>query len=306
MTNELIVRVERPVLPAPVWNRDETQSYINETLARYTGRVYTPESIKDAKTDRAEVNRLDKQLGDAARGVKKFYEAAYSEFAASIKEMQAQCKTVSGAIDTQVKAVEQAEKEEKTASLKLVYQDCIGELEPLIPFERLLDSHLLNKTYDLAQASRELRKAVEKRREELKIIRNTCGEDAEGCVTEYLRNLSINDAMHELDRRKKSREDQRQAEAARKAAERVRASAPIVVPPSEEERQIIAEARQEAHASTFITASGRLDCEVLQQFAAPAPQPRKRYSFWVDFTPEDIAWFKAEAKKRGFQYGSIK
>lgn len=58
-----------------------------------------------------------------------------------------------------------------------------------------------------------------------------------------------------------------------------------------------------------MTASGRLDCEVLQQFALPgtglAPA-HKRYRFWVDFTPEDIEWFKAEAKKRGFAYGPVK
>ena len=58
-----------------------------------------------------------------------------------------------------------------------------------------------------------------------------------------------------------------------------------------------------------MTASGRLDCEVLQQFALPGTgltPARKRYRFWVDFTPEDIEWFKAEAKKRGFAYGSVK
>lgn len=55
-----------------------------------------------------------------------------------------------------------------------------------------------------------------------------------------------------------------------------------------------------------MTASGRLDCEILQQFAQPSAPARKRFRFWVDFTPEDIEWFKAEAKKRGFAYGSVK
>lgn len=40
-----------------------------------------------------------------------------------------------------------------------------------------------------------------------------------------------------------------------------------------------------------------------EQPAAPA---RKRYSFWVEFTPEDIAWFKQGAAERGFRYGSVK
>lgn len=67
-----------------------------------------------------------------------------------------------------------------------------------------------------------------------------------------------------------------------------------------------AKAQQNTQASAFITASGRLDCEVLQQFAEPAAPARKRYSFYVDFTEDDIRWFKQGAAERGFRYGSIK
>ena len=309
MTNELTVRVERPVIPAMNWNKDEVQKNLDELLASYTGRVYTPESIKDAKADRAAVNKWDKQLAAALTAAKRLYTDPLEDFQKSIREMQAQCKKISGAIDQQVKAVEQAQREEKASTLRLVYRDCIGELEPLISFDRLLVPQWLNKTFDLAQAEKELRKAVETRREELRLIRETCGEDAEPCITEYLRALSVNDALHEHSRREHARAAQAEAEAQRQAAERTRAAAPVIIPPTEEERQLKEEAAQKARSNAFVTASGRLDCEVLQQFALPgtglAPA-RKRYRFWVDFTPEDIEWFKAEAKKRGFAYGSVK
>ena len=303
MTNELTVRVERPVIPAMSWNKEEVQQNLDEMLATYTGRVYTPEAIKDAKADRAAVNKWEKQLGDALRAAKKLYTEPLDAFSQSIKAMQAQCKQVSGAIDTQVKAVEQAQREEKASTLRLVYRDCIGELEELIPFERLLDEHWLNKTFDLSQAEKDLRLGIETRRNELKLIRDTCGEDAEACTTEYLRNLCVNDALQEYTRRHNAREALRKAEAERAAAERAKAAAPVIIPPSEEERQLRAEAAQAAQANAFITASGRLDCEVLQQFAEPA---RKKYRFWVEFTEDDIAWFKQGAAQRGFRFGSIK
>lgn len=305
MTNELTVRVERPVIPAMSWNKDEVQQNLDEMLAAYTGRVYTPEAIKDAKADRAAVNKWEKQLGDALRAAKKLYTEPLDAFSQSIKTMQAQCKQVSGAIDTQVKAVEQAQREEKASTLRLVYRDCIGELEELIPFERLLDEHWLNKTFDLSQAEKDLRLRIETRRNELKLIRDTCGEDAEACTTEYLRSLCVNDALQERTRRRNAREALRKTEAERAAAERARAAAPVIVPPTEEERQIAAEAAQAAQANAFITASGRLDCEVLQQFAQPAAPARKKYHFWVEFTEDDIAWFKQGAAQRGFRYGSI-
>ena len=309
MQEELTVRVEHPELPAIRWNEAEVQQNLTEMLAAYTGRVYTPDTIKDAKADRAAVNKLDKQLSDAARSAKAFYMKPLEEFLQSAKQMQGQCKAVSGAIDHQVKAVEEAERQDKADALRAVYADCIGELREMIPFDRLLVPQWLNKTYDLAKASRELRKSVETRREELRLIRENCGEDAEACTTEYLRELNLNAALVEHSRRQNARDAQRRAEAERMAAERAQSTAPVIIPPTEEERQIKAEAAQEAQTNAFITASGRLDCEMLQRFAEPAQSEtpaRKKYSFWVEFTREDIAWFKQGAAERGFRYGSIK
>lgn len=218
MTNELTVRVEHPELPAIRWNEAEVQQNLTEMLAAYTGRIYTPDTIKDAKADRAAVNKLDKQLSDAARSAKAFYMKPLEEFLQSAKQMQGQCKAVSGAIDQQVKAVEEAERQDKQDALRAVYADCIGELRELIPFDRLLVPQWLNKTYDLAKASRELRRDVETRRKELKIIQDTCGEDAEACKLGYLRVLDLNAALAEHLRLQDNREKLRRAEAERQAA----------------------------------------------------------------------------------------
>lgn len=309
MQDELTVRVEHPELPAIRWNEAEVQQNLTEMLTAYTGRVYTPDTIKDAKADRAAVNKLDKQLSDAARGAKAFYMKPLEEFLQSTKQMQTRCKAVSGAIDQQVKAVEEAERQDKQDALRAVYADCIGELRELIPFDRLLVPQWLNKTYDLAKAGRELRKSVETRREELRLIRDTCGWDAEACTTEYLRELNLNAALVEHSRRQNARDAQRRAEAERMAAERAQATAPVIIPPTDEERQIAAEAVQTAQANAVITPDGRLDFSMLQKFAEPAQQEapvRKKYSFWVEFTREDIAWFKQGSAERGFRYGSIK
>lgn len=309
MQEELTVRVERPELPAIRWNEAEVQQNLTEMLAAYTGRVYTPETLKDAKADRAAVNKLDKQLSDAARSAKAFYMKPLEEFLQSAKQMQGQCKAVSGAIDQQVKAVEEAERQDKADALRAVYADCIGELREMIPFDRLLVPQWLNKTYDLAKASRELRKSVETRREELRLIRETCGDDAEACTTEYLRELNLNAALVEHRRRQNARDAQRRAEAERMAAELAQATAPVIIPPTDEERQIAAEAVQTAQANAAITSDGRLDFSMLQKFAEPAQQEapaRKQYRFWVEFTREDIAWFKQGAAERCFLYGSIK
>lgn len=180
-------------------------------------------------------------------------------------------------------------------------------LEPLISFERLLDTHWLNKTFDLAEAKKALCKAIEGIRSDLDFIRENCGEDVEPCTTEYLRNLSVNEAVREHTRREKSRAAQREAEAAREAAERARRAAPVIVPPTAEEREMRAQAAAATQAAAFITPDGRLDVEAMQTMAAaqPSAPARKKYYFWVEFSPEDIKWFRQAAKERGFRFGSI-
>ena len=307
--NELVtVRVEVPDIPKPRLNLEEIQQNVDSLLADYTGRVYTSDEIKGAKKDRALLNNWAKDLATAQKAVKDHYMNVIQPDMDRIDRICGQIKECSAAIDRQVKAVETAEKEEKRQALELIYRDAAGEdLALLIPFERLMEDRWLNKTVSLAAAGRELRKVVETRREELRIIRDTCGEDAEACTTEYLRNLSLNAALNEYQRRKDSRAAQAQAEAARKVAEQARRAAPVIVPPTEEERAIRAEAAQVAQASAFVTPEGRLDMSLLQTFAQPQEESQRcRYRFWVEFTQEDIDWFKQSAAERGFRFGSIK
>ena len=174
---------------------------------------------------------------------------------------------------------------------------------------RVLDPRWLNKTVTLAAASKELRKGLETHREALRIIRDTCGEDAEACTTEYLRALSLNDALNEYRRRQQAREAQAQAEAARRAQEAVREASPVTLPPTLEEREILSEAAANARASAFVTSDGRLDTSLMVDMARPDPQAepeRRRYRFWVEFNQDDIQWFKSAAAERGFKFGSIK
>lgn len=307
--NELVtVRVEVPDIPKPKLNLDEIQQNVDSLLADYTGRVYTSEEIGGAKKDRARLNGWEKDLASAQKAIKDHYMNVIQPDLDRMSQIRSQIKACSVAIDRQVKAVETAEKEEKRQALELIYRDAAGEdLAPLISFEQVLEPRWLNKTFSLEAASRDLRKILEQRREELRIIRTTCGEDAEACTTEYLRSLSLNAALNEYQRRKDSRARQQAAEAARRNAEAARAVAPVILPPSQEERKIRTEAAQAAQASAFITGDGRLDTDLLQTFAHPQDEPeRRRYRFWVEFTQDDVDWFKQSAAERGFRFGTIK
>lgn len=290
-------------LPAIVWNEKEVKANLDELLAAYQGRVYTEDDIKGAKADRAAVNKLDKQLGDALAAVKKRYAEPVEAFADKIKSYRAQVKEVSLAIDTQVKAAENTKKAEKQEQLRQVYEANIGsELAELIPFEKLLNPRWLNATVTLSSATQELLSNIEACRSDLELLRNNCGEDFPAAERVYIKDLSVRDAMGECSRLKAAREAQARAEEARRAEEAVRAAAPVVVRPSEEELAAREMARERSVMNAIITEEGRLDFSGLQTFAEPE---RKRYELYVYFTAEDIKWFKDAAKSRGFKFGAI-
>jgi len=305
--NELnVVITERPEvqLPPIVWNKDEVTAFVADTLASYKGRVYAGTDMRDAKADRAKLNKLDKQLGEVCTAAKKKYQEPVDALIAEVKPLREQIKEASGAIDAQVKAEEAAKKAEKQDKLRQVYDASIGaELAELIPFEKLLNVKWLNATVTLNAATQELLNAIETCRSELDLLRNTCGEDFPAVERVYLKDLVNRDAMAEYNRLKETREAQRRAEEARKAEEAARAAAPVIIRPSEEELAAQEIGRERAVTNAMITDEGRLDFSSLQTFAEPE---RKRYRFWVEFTAEDIAWFKDAAKSRGFKFGAIK
>jgi len=306
--NELnVVIAEKPEgvqLPPIVWNKDEVTAFVADTLASYKGRVYAGTYMRDAKADRAKLNKLDKQLGEVCTAAKKKYMEPVDALVADVKPLREQIKEASSAIDAQVKAEEAAKKAEKQDKLRQVYDASIGaELAELIPFEKLLNVKWLNATVTLTTATQELLNAIETCRSELDLLRKTCGEDFADVERVYIENLSIRDAMAKHQRLQEAREAQQRAEEARKAEEAARAAAPVVVCPSEEELAAQEVGRERAVTNAMITDEGRLDFSGLQTFAEPE---RKRYRFWVEFTAEDIAWFKDAAKSRGFKFGAIK
>ena len=307
--NDLTVRLGNEgkllALPAVVWNEEEVAANLAEMLEAYQGRQYTAEEIKGAKADRAAVNKIEKQLAEAQKAVTDLYKQPVAEFTEKMKHYRAKTKEVAKAIDDQVKAVEQAAKEEKRALLEAVYNAHIGdELRPLIPFEALEDPRWLNASTPQSTAEKELLTRIETCRQEREMLRDMCGEDFAQIDGVYLERLSIRDAMAAHKRLLDMREAQAAAEEARRQAKAAQAAAPVILRPSQAEQEIRASAAQRAEDHRIITPEGRLDFSQmdLQQFAAPAEEPMP-YDFRAWLTRADIAALKEFFASRGIRYG---
>ena len=273
MTEDLTIRlqgVSTAPLPPVQWNQAEVQAWLDERVEIYRGRAYGPDSIKDAKKDRAAVNNLEKELAAAQKRVQDLYKQPVEAFTAEMKRLRGITKEISASIDRQVKEVEEAERQERRDALEAVYREHVGaELAELVPFALLLDAKWLNKSTSVTAARKELLARIETVRAEMENLRAVCGEDFPQIQRTYLERLDVNAAFADFRRLQEMRQAQARAQAAREAEEQARASAPIVVPPTAEEREARQAGREQAQANACVTAEGRLDFAEMAQQAAP-------------------------------------
>lgn len=237
MEFRLISPTESNFLKHIEWNKEELLAAVRSKVALYEGIVYTEETVKTAKNDRAELNNLVKAIDERRKKMKEVINQPYAEFEKELKEITDLIKKQSAEIDEQVKAFETAEKEEKKAKIMEAYEKAVGNLAEILPFSKVFDQRYLNKTCKLESAIADVQKKIEQVKTDLETIENVCGKYKLNAKDIYVRTLDLSKAMAEEKRLKdleekleaeriqkeKVAEERRKAEEARKAeAERIR------------------------------------------------------------------------------------
>ena len=198
-------------------NLNELEAYVDESLAKYQGLVYTDDQIKDAKTDRKNLNKLS----EAINNWRIRQEREFNEPFAAVKE---QCNRIvdrieetSGKISSQVKAYEQSKKEQKKQQIA-AYWDEIKLHD--IPLEKIFDERWLNTTFSEKDWKAALNQRKERITADLASFANYA--DARMCefmITEYMKTLDVQMC---LDRWNEQVEAERRAEEAKARAEAIR------------------------------------------------------------------------------------
>lgn len=135
------------------WNYEEIKAGIASIAAEYEGAVYTEETLKQAKADRAELNKLATAIDDKRKEVKNILLAPYNRFEAEVKDVLALLKKPAAEIDAQVKDYEQQQKDKKLQDIRALYDH--GNFHG-VPFETLFDQKWLNATTKMSAIEKEL------------------------------------------------------------------------------------------------------------------------------------------------------
>lgn len=218
MEFRLINPTEDGFLRVIKWNKDELEAAVRQKIASYENVVYTEDNIKQAKADRAELNKLTKAIEDRRKMVKKIINEPYDKFEAELKEVLALIQEPVEIIDKQVKAFEDQQKEEKKAKIRAAYDEVIGDLKSVLPFEKVFDGRYLNQTYKLATAQTDIKSKVEKVRTDLETIDSLDSKYKLNAKDVYIKTLDLSKALAE-NKRLSDLEEKLEAEKRRKAEE---------------------------------------------------------------------------------------
>lgn len=211
------------------WNNEELKAEIAEKMQEYKSLAFTEETIKEAKADRAKLNKLRTAFEDERKRIKKLCMAPYDEFEKQVKELIALIDEPIRLIDGQIKEVGEQRKIEKKGRVLEFYEGVIGPLKGVLPFEKVFRPEYLNATKSMKSIMEEIQTLVNRVNSDLDTIEGFGSKYELQIKDAYLKTLDLSTAMQEkarleeVERRlaERKQEEQRRAEekAAREAAE---------------------------------------------------------------------------------------
>jgi hypothetical protein len=182
------------------FNFEQLKEWLSGRLEHYNSLVVTEDNIKGGKEDKSSLNALKKALEDRRISLKKEYLKPYDEFEKKIKELVGMIDEPVRAIDRQIKVFEDAKKAEKQTLISDFYASVIGELEQLLPFEKLYNPRWMNATYKMTDIQKEITETISKVKNDLGIIKAMHLECEQQMLDTYLRTLDMSAAMAEKTR----------------------------------------------------------------------------------------------------------
>lgn len=151
------LRVEPVTFPEVIqFNYEELKAEITSKVEMYKNLVYTgSDQIKDAKADRAALNKLIKAMSDERIRIKKDCLKPYEEFERKIKELTDIVNEPVQLIDKQIKEYEQILKEEKRKEIEALFET-IG-FQSFVQLPMIWDEKWLNASVSMKSIEEKMR-----------------------------------------------------------------------------------------------------------------------------------------------------
>ena len=260
------LKVDEIQLPDVIqFNYDELKRELTEKVQKYETLIYTEDQIKEAKADKANLNKLKKALNDERIKREREYMQPFNEFKAKINEIIAIIDKPVMIIDKQVKEFDEKRKADKRIEIGAYWETT--EHPEWLTLAKLFDERWLNSGYSMRQIKDDINGWNNRIKTELDTLAKL-PEFSYEATEEYKRTLDINLAIAEGQRLAEIQKRKAEAEA-KAAAEEMAAgyeagvnAADFMTPPTPEEQP---EANAEPEAGQWVKFAALLTVEHAQE-----------------------------------------
>lgn len=271
------------------FNFEELKEEITNKSALYKNMVYTDETIKDAKSDRALLNKFKTALEDKRKEVKKQCLEPYNQFEKQIKELVAIIDEPVKLIGEQITEFEDREKAEKHEQIIELFNK--AGFQSFVTLEQIYDHKWLNKSVSLKSIEEELTNTVYRIGHDVTTI-NSLKEYSFEALEHYKKTLDLAGAIAEGQRLADIQKRKLEHEAEVKAREE------LAKKQAEERAKAEAEAEANLHEESE---------EVSQEEPQQAVEVKRQ---WIKFvallSKDDALALKEFCDKRGIEIKSVK
>lgn len=194
-----IIRLESTSITG--WNFAELKAELKKELDTYAGLLYTDDTIKYAKKDRATLNKVKKVIEDARKAYKSKCLKPYEALEPQIKELTDMVDERRAAIDGAVKSYEARQKEAKEQEIRKYYDRKAAVLGPLAEqlFDKLFDSKWANASTARAKYEEQIQEAIHAAQRDIEKIRAVGSPFVDDMLRTYAQTLSLDSALKKND-----------------------------------------------------------------------------------------------------------
>ena len=150
---ELIIR---NITPATVdMNINEIEGFISSTKEKYQNLVFTDDQIDEAKSSRATLNKLEKNIAEVRKKIEKESKMDIEKLINTLKQAEKDVKELSNNIGSQIKVFEEKEWENKQIEINEAINEIFRNDTDLINYIKHTEKWR-NKTYNISKIKDEI------------------------------------------------------------------------------------------------------------------------------------------------------
>lgn len=184
-------------------NFEEIKKQIENEVEKFDGLIYNIDTIQDAKTDKATLNKLAKSLNDERIKIEKEFNKPFIEFKNKVKSLVDSIKGISQKIDEQVKSYEEKEKQEKMQYVNELYAKELENYDFDLSIDLIFNDKWLNKSKSENEIISEMQHNLMNVRDNIKLIKALNSKHEKQLLDKYMSTLDMDRVLElkeELDK----------------------------------------------------------------------------------------------------------